>query len=196
MDITLFIDLMQDYGYVAMFLFNWVMLLGIPLPGETAAILSGVVTETGSFYAPLAFLCAYAGLLSSNLFTYFIGRVLAVRILERFEQSRLQNNVLRFRQAFDRYGGYAISFSFFLPGFRMVMPYVTGANRYPLPRYILYAGSASFVWSLIYFQLGRAFPAIYEEVLSELQRYLVIASITVLLGGIGVYMVRQRCLSR
>lgn len=196
MNVSLFIDLVQEYGYFAMFLFNWVMLLGIPLPGETAAILSGVVTETGSFYPPLAFLCAYTGLFTSNLFTYFIGRVLAARVLERLGRARGKNNMLRFRQAFDKYGGLAISFSFFLPGFRMVMPYVTGANRYPLPRYILYAGTASFFWSLIYFQVGRAFPGIYEEILTELQRYLIVASITIVIGGTGAYVIRRRCLLR
>ncbi|WP_088006280.1 DedA family protein [Indiicoccus explosivorum] len=196
MDVSYLVEWVQDYGYVAMFLLNWIMLLGVPLPGETVAILSGAVTETGSFYAPFAFLCAYAGLMTSNLFTYYIGRLFAAQVLERLERPKFRNSARRFRSAFDRYGGWAVSFSFFLPGFRMVMPYVTGANRYPLNRYLLYAGTAGFIWSLLFFQVGRLFPALYEEILGELQRFLVVTAITVALAGIGFCFFRQKRLSR
>lgn len=179
MDISFFIELVKEYGYFSMFVFNWLLLFGLPIPNEVAAAFSGVMTEISYFKPVYAFMAAYLGLISSNTFAYFIGRSLGHRLLNRMNRTRLKQPISRFSDFLDKRGEWAIAFSFFLPGIRWAMPYVVGANRFPFMRYMLFAYTAGFVWMFIYFNLGRAFPYAYESILEHLQGFLILLSLLV-----------------
>ncbi|MBT2582128.1 DedA family protein [Planococcus sp. ISL-109] len=182
MPLDLLWELVKEYGYVSMFLVNWLLLFGLPIPNEFAAAFSGVVTETSYFHPVPAFLAAYSGLITSNLFAYSIGRMFGSRLIEWLQTTFLGNGVKRFREFLSQKGNWAISFSFFLPGIRWAMPYVVGADRFPLPRYLLFAMPAGFVWMFVYFTLGRSFPYAYEAILSHLQWFLIALSATVIIA--------------
>ncbi len=184
-------ELAKEYGYLSMFLVNWLLLFGLPIPNEFAAAFSGVLTET-SYFQPLpAFLSAYSGLITSNLFAYGLGRLLGKRLIAWLEKTFMRKGVERFSQFLTEKGSWAISLSFFLPGIRWAMPYVVGADRFPLPRYLLYALPAGFVWTFVYFTLGRSFPYAYEAIISHLQSFLIILSTVAVLAFV-VYMVFAR----
>jgi membrane-associated protein len=180
MDLTVLMELVQEYGYVSMFIFNWLLLFGMPLPNEVAASFSGVLTEISSFNPVYAFISAYLGLITSNSFAYFLGRVFGKRLLDRLSRTRLRGAIERFTQFLEQHGKIAVSFSFFLPGVRWAMPYVVGANRYPFGQYVLYAYTAGFFWMLIYFNLGRTFPYAYQSILENLQIFLTTLSVLVI----------------
>lgn len=191
-DIDFFMELVQQYGYISMFIFNWLLLFGMPIPNEVAAAFSGVLTEVSYFKPVYAFLSAYLGLITSNTFAYFIGRILGKRLINRLNRTRLKKVLTRFSVFLEKHGPWAISFSFFLPGIRWAMPYVVGANRYPFKYYVLYAYTAGFVWMFIYFNVGRTFPYAYQSILENLQVFLIILSVAVVLAIAGriVYMHR------
>ncbi|ANU10787.1 hypothetical protein A1A1_17740 [Planococcus antarcticus DSM 14505] len=176
MDISFFIELVKEYGYFSMFVFNWLLLFGLPIPNEVAAAFSGVMTEISYFKPVYAFLAAYLGLISSNTFAYFIGRSLGHRLLNRLNRTRLKQPISRFSKFLEKHGEWAIAFSFFLPGIRWAMPYVVGANRFPFMRYMLFAYTAGFVWMFIYFNVGRTFPYAYETILEHVQVFLILLS--------------------
>lgn len=186
MDISFFIELVKEYGYFSMFVFNWLLLFGLPIPNEVAAAFSGVMTEISYFKPVYAFLAAYLGLISSNTFAYFIGRSLGHRLLNRLDRTRLKGPISRFSAFLEKHGEWAISFSFFLPGIRWAMPYVVGANRFPFMRYMLFAYTAGFVWMFIYFNIGRTFPYAYQSILENLQFFLILLSVLV----IGILLLR------
>lgn len=180
MDISFFIELVKEYGYFSMFVFNWLLLFGLPIPNEVAAAFSGVLTEISYFKPVYAFLSAYLGLISSNTFAYFIGRSLGHRLLNRLNRTRLKGPISRFSDFLEKHGEWAIAFSFFLPGIRWAMPYVVGANRFPFMRYMMFAYTAGFVWMFIYFNVGRMFPYAYETILEHLQGFLILLSVLVI----------------
>lgn len=180
MDISFFIELVKEYGYFSMFVFNWLLLFGLPIPNEVAAAFSGVLTEISYFKPVYAFLSAYLGLITSNTFAYFIGRSLGHRLLNRLNRTRLKGPISRFSNFLEKHGEWAIAFSFFLPGIRWAMPYVVGANRFPFMRYMMFAYTAGFVWMFIYFNIGRMFPYAYETILEHLQVFLILLSVLVI----------------
>lgn len=179
--IGFFVELVKEYGYVSMFIFNWLLLFGLPIPNEVAAAFSGVLTEISYFKPVYAFISAYLGLITSNTFAYLIGRMLGNRLIHRLNRTGLESAVSRFSLFLKKHGPSAISFSFFLPGIRWAMPYVVGANRYPFASYMLYAYTAGFVWMLIYFTIGRTFPYAYRSILENLQLFLIALSVLVVL---------------
>ena len=180
MDISFFIELVKEYGYFSMFVFNWLLLFGLPIPNEVAAAFSGVLTEISYFKPVYAFLSAYLGLITSNTFAYFIGRSLGHRLLNRLNRTRLKGPISRFSDFLEKHGEWAIAFSFFLPGIRWAMPYVVGANRFPFVRYMMFAYTAGFVWMFIYFNVGRTFPYAYQTILEHLQGFLILLSVLVI----------------
>lgn len=182
MPLDLLWDLAKEYGYLSMFLVNWLLLFGLPIPNEFAAAFSGVLTEVSYFQPVPAFLSAYAGLITSNLFAYSLGRKFGSRLIEWLKTTFLGNGVERFHRFLADKGNWAIALSFFLPGIRWAMPYVVGANRFPLPRYLLFALPAGFVWTLTYFTLGRSFPYAYEAILGHLQWFLTALSVTAIVA--------------
>ena len=188
MDISFFIELVKEYGYFSMFVFNWLLLFGLPIPNEVAAAFSGVLTEISYFKPFYAFLSAYLGLVTSNTFAYFIGRSLGHRLLNRLNRTRLQGPISRFSDFLDKHGEWAIAFSFFLPGIRWAMPYVVGANRFPFMRYLMFASTAGFVWMFIYFNIGRMFPYAYQTILEHLQGFLILLSVLVIVASLLRYL--------
>lgn len=192
MDLSFFMEIVQEYGYVSMFIFNWLLLFGMPIPNEVAAAFSGVLTEISYFTPVKAFISAYLGLITSNTFAYFIGRSFGHRLLDRLSRTKLKNPIEKFSGFLQKHGEIAISFSFFLPGIRWAMPYVVGANNFPFLRYTLFAYSAGFVWMMIYFNLGRTFPYAYNSILEHLQGFLIIVSVSVVVLLLVRYYFKER----
>lgn len=196
MDLSILVELVQKFGYFSMFLFNWVLLFGLPIPNEVAASFTGVLTEVRGFNPYYAFTSAYLGLLSATLFAYTIGRLIGPRLIKRLEKTRLNKPIQAFSQYLEKRGNIAIGFSFFLPGIRWAMPYVVGANQFPIKQFLKYSVLASFLWMMIYFQLGRAFPFAYKLILNNLQVFLVMLSFLVLSGFIIRFFVNQKIVKK
>lgn len=192
MELDFLWEMAMEYGYLSMFLVNWLLLFGLPIPNEFAAAFSGVVTETSDFEPFPAFLSAYSGLITSNLFAYGLGWLFGHRLIKWLQTTFLRNGIERFRQFLSHKGSWAIAFSFFLPGVRWAMPYVVGADRFPLGRYLLFAMPAGFVWTLAYFSLGRSFPYAYEAILGQLQWFLIALSSIAVIGVMAYLTIIRR----
>lgn len=192
MDLSFFMEIVKEYGYVSMFIFNWLLLFGMPIPNEVAAAFSGVLTEISYFKPVYAFISAYLGLITSNTFAYFIGRSFGQKLLDRLNKTKLEKPIEKFSEFLQKHGEIAISFSFFLPGIRWAMPYVVGANKYPFLKYVIYAYTAGFVWMFIYFNLGRTFPYAYNSILNHLQGFLIFLTVLILVLLIGRYFYQER----
>lgn len=190
MDQSLLISLIKEFGYFSMFLFNWLLIFGVPIPNEVAAAVSGMMTEVAGFRVVPAFLTAYAGLITSTTFAYFIGYRWGERSLRRLRKTFLQRTIDQFGLFLEQRGKWAISASFFLPGIRWAMPYVVGSNRFPLKSFIVNAYPAAFLWMLIYFSIGRAFPSAYHYILERIQPFLISISI-ILFGAILYWTIRK-----
>jgi len=177
MDQSMLISLIKEFGYFSMFIFNWLLIFGVPIPNEVAAAVSGMMSEIGGFRPIPAFITAYAGLISSTTFAYFIGYKWGERLLNRLRKTFLQQQIRLFGDFLNKKGKWAISVSFFLPGIRWAMPYVVGSNRVPLKSFVVFAYPASFIWMLIYFSVGRAFPRAYHYIIEQIQPFLILTSI-------------------
>lgn len=186
------VELVKEYGYLSMFIINWILLFGMPLPNEVAATFSGVVTQISHFNPVYAFIAAYLGLISSNTFAYFLGFTLGMRLMRRLKRTKIRQPIQKFESFLAKRGKWAIFLSFFLPGFRWAMPYVVGANRFPFFQYVLFAYTGGFLWMMIYFNLGRIFPYAYKTILNHLQGFLVSLSFAIAL----FFLIRYFCQTR
>ncbi|RIW35047.1 DedA family protein [Bacillus salacetis] len=188
------IELVNELGYFAMFIFSWLIFIGFPLPNEAAAAFSGVLTEIRGYSPLIAFTATYLGIISSGTFGYGVGRVAKTRILSRFEKSKSRKIVKKGQTWLKRYGAAGISFSYFVPGVRLVMPYIAGASGISFGKFIVAAYPAAFIWCMIYFQIGRLFPSTFTTIIDHLSTVLTAVAIglIVLLGGYFYYRKRKQ----
>ncbi|MGD7043883.1 DedA family protein [Jeotgalibacillus proteolyticus] len=184
MDTVFFDELTERFGYWSMFLFSWLLFFGLPLPNELAASFSGMITVQQSYNPFIAFISTYLGLISSASAAYGIGRLFGSKIENRIRRSRFASRWEKSIEFLNRYGSWAIAFSFFIPGVRWGMPYVVGISKHPYWKFCLFAFPAAFVWTMIYFQIGRVFPLVYPEILTNLRYIIPIVAITLVAAGI------------
>ncbi|WP_421378741.1 DedA family protein [Bacillus salacetis] len=190
---SLLIELVNDLGYFAMFIFSWLIFIGFPLPNEAAAAFSGVLTEWKGYSPVAAFTATYLGVISSGTFGYGIGRWAKTRILDKFEKAKSRRLIQKGQFWLEKYGAAGISFSYFIPGIRLFMPYVAGASGISAAKFMFAAYPAAFVWCMIYFQIGRIFPSTFTVIIEHLSTALsAVVLLIILISGIFLYRKRKR----
>lgn len=164
------LELVDRFGYLAMFFFNWVVFLGLPVPNELAAALAGYLSEWRHFDPYTTFFCMYSGLISYGIFAFLNGRYFGSKVTSRMMKgNKSKKLIVSGENWLHKYGPLAISFSYFIPGVRLCMPYIAGASKgIPFMKFLLYALPSAFLWGLIYFQIGRYFPKSFPVVLEEM----------------------------
>ncbi len=163
------LELVDQIGYLAMFLFSWVVFVGLPVPNELAAALAGYLSEWRHFDPYTSFFFMYSGLISYGIFAFLNGRYLGSKVTSRMMKGKKSKKLIENGEIWlHKYGPLAISFSYFIPGVRLFMPYIAGASKgIPFMKFLLYALPSAFVWGFIYFQIGRYFPKSFQAILEE-----------------------------
>ncbi|PFG06136.1 DedA family protein [Bacillus sp. es.034] len=164
------LHLVDQFGYIAMFLFSWVVFVGLPVPNELAAALAGYLSEWRHFNPYTSFFFMYSGLISYGIFAFMNGRYFGTKLTSRMRNGNRSKKLIENGEAWlNKYGPLAISFSYFIPGIRLFMPYIAGTTRgISFMKYLLYALPSAFVWGIVYFQIGRYFPKSFQELLEEI----------------------------
>ncbi|MGD8191456.1 DedA family protein [Brevibacillus ginsengisoli] len=150
------LSLIQQFGYAALFLSLWLGIVGMPIPDEVVVMTGGAVTVNALLHPVPAFLLTYLGVVSGLSLGYVLGRYAGLPVLNKFRRKRGMNKYLEFAETLvQKYGSFALSISYFFPVVRHVMPYVVGAHRMTFRRYALFSYSTGFVWTLLFFLIGR-----------------------------------------
>ncbi|BCB04286.1 DedA family protein [Bacillus sp. KH172YL63] len=190
----LLLGLVDQFGYAAMFLFSWMVFFGLPVPNELAAALAGYLSEWRHFDTYTSFFFLYSGLMSYGIFAFVNGRFFGTKLVSRFMKGKKSTSLIGSGEAWiNRYGAVAISFSYFIPGVRLFIPYIAGASKaISLWKYLLYALPSAFIWALIYFQIGRFFPGSFHRMLSDFNLKAAALSAVFLLSTAIVLTVRKK----
>ncbi len=146
------INLVATHGYIAIFFFLMIGILGIPMPDEVLMSYVGVLISTGKLHPLAAFIAAWFGSSCGVTVSYFVGRTLGHAILVKFHGS--PEKAERIRQWFDRKGRWALVFGYFMPGLRHGTPIVAGSTGLQYTHFALSAYAGGFLWTCTYLSLG------------------------------------------
>ncbi len=164
------------------------------LPGESLLIASGSLAGSGYLniliLGPLLFVAAFLGDLSNYLIGRFVGR----RVMAKPRRYLRADHVAQAHEFYEKYGGRAIVFARFMPVVRTLAPFVAGAARMDLHRFLLFDGIASLTWVTIFVGAGYWFGSIpwVRDNLALMLLGVVLLSITPSLIGLAVKRVRMR----
>jgi membrane-associated protein len=177
---NILLELTNDLGYLAMFVFSWLVFLGFPLPNEISAALAGAITEWKQYNPWIAFFSTYSGIVTCGAFGYWIGRGVGPNFIQKRTRKKSFALLKKSQEWLHQYGAISISFSYFIPGVRWFMPYIVGASRIPFGRFVVFAFPSAFIWCLLFFNIGRYFPSTFKVMIENLSLVLAGVSVVVL----------------
>ncbi|MDD2620486.1 MAG: DedA family protein [Syntrophomonadaceae bacterium] len=181
-------DLIQQFGYFALFFALWLGIVGMPVPDEAIVMTGGLVTALG-FLAPIpAFFITYLGVVSGLTLGYILGKQFGSVVLKHTGLKKKTAPYLsKAHSMLIKYGHYALVFSYYLPVVRHLVPYLVGIGKMPYHKYALYSYSSGFLWTLIYFLAGRFFGNHIEQIVQQTREYGWYLLILITIGYIAFY---------
>jgi len=174
------------YGYLAIFSLLVLGIVGLPVPDETLLTFTGYLAFTGHLSLPLAFGTALAGSISGITISFYLGRVLGMKVIHRYGRY-LRIKEEHFNQAhgwFERVGHWALTIGYFIPGVRHLTAYAAGISELQPSHFALFAYSGAVLWVSTFIGLGYFLGDRWKAVEGNIHHVLVLTAI-----GIGVLLI-------
>ena len=152
-----------QYGYFAVFVIVALESAGAPLPGETALVTAALFAGRGTLNIEAVIAAAAAAAILGDNCGYWIGRDFGFPLVYRYGRFvRLDEGRLKVAQyLFLRHGGKIVFFGRFVAILRTFAAFLSGVNRLPWPRFLLFNALGGVVWATVFglggFFLGVAF---------------------------------------
>ncbi len=155
----------------------------IPLvPSETSVILAGVLASSGDLILVLVILCAAAGAILGDNISYWIGRKVGHRIVDRFFKGERRKQVDWAHKQVQTRGGYLIIIGRFIPGGRTAVTLSCGMLEMPWRRFFAFDVVAGLIWGTYAALLGYLGGTTFEE--EPLKGFLLAFAVALLVGGV------------
>lgn len=186
------LNLVQQYGYLALFFALWLGIVGMPIPDEVIVMTGGLVTALGLLNPIPAFILTYLGVISGLSLGYILGHRLGAPVLDRLVQRKKAAAYLTKAQTMlQQFGHYALVLSYFLPVVRHLVPYLAGMGKMPYRKYATYSYTTGFLWTLIYFVVGRLFGNHIDQIAKLVTEYGWYTLAFIFITGLTVWRVRR-----
>ncbi|MFD7922232.1 DedA family protein [Streptomyces sp. NPDC059740] len=181
------------YGVVAALVFcEDALFVGFVLPGETAAVLGGVIASqhrVSVFW--LAVVVVLAAIVGDSV-GYEIGRRLGPRLRELRPLQRHRHGIEGAERLIRRRGPAAVFLGRFIAVFRALMPALAGASRMHYPLFLLFNALGGLVWGVGCVLLGYFAGSAYEQVEREAGGIAAVVVAVVVVAALVAWRLRRR----
>ncbi|MDP3859829.1 MAG: VTT domain-containing protein [Stagnimonas sp.] len=165
-------DLLLHWGPILIFAAVLVEQLGLPLPAVPLLIGAGALAATGAIRPEWVLLLATLACLLADHGWYLLGRRYGRRLLAGLCRISLspESCVSRTDRLIGRHGALVLAFAKFIPGVSAVCIPTAAANGLSYPRFLLFDGLGSLLWSGVYLGIGLIFATEINRVLDALDQ--------------------------
>jgi len=156
---TTLTSLIATYGYIIVAIFILLESAGVPLPGETALLLTGAAAGTGQLSLPIVIAVAAIAAIVGDAGGYWLGRLGGRPLLERYGRwLRLDEAKLaRIEAFFDTHGPKTVFFGRFISVLRTYSALFAGISHMPYGRFTLFNALGGIIWATVFGILGYVF---------------------------------------
>lgn len=143
------LSLVGRYGYLVVFFGVMIESAGVPLPGETILVASGVLAHRGVLDPGYALLFGALGAVVGDQIGYWVGRGGGRPFVLRWGRYVLitPERFARAEAFFARHGGKAVFLARFVAGLRVFGALVAGMSRMRWRTFLLYNALGGAVWA-------------------------------------------------
>lgn len=181
-DMILFESFIQDFGYLAVFLFSCI-------EGEVAVLTAGFLCKQGLMSLEWVIFIAFFGTMLTEQVLYFVGRIYGMKIIDR--HPKLKEKSQRVIEFLKKYDSAFIFGCRFVYGIRNVSPVMIGVAGIPPLKYSLLNVPAAFIWAVIVAGAGYAFANVVEKAKDNLQ-YVQYGALVLLIFALGYFVLQKR----
>lgn len=168
------------------------LFVGFVLPGETAAVLGGVVASQGRVHLWLVLVLVVAAAIVGDSVGYEVGRRVGPRLLEMHVVDRRRRRLDDAQRFLRRRGGSAVFLGRFVAFFRAVMPALAGTARMRYRTFLTFNAAGGLAWGTGFVTLGYLAGASYRHLEAIAGRGLAIAVAVLVAAAITSWRVRAR----
>ncbi|GIH62751.1 DedA family protein [Microbispora siamensis] len=155
------------YAVVAALVFaEDALFVGFVVPGETAAVLGGVLASQGKLSVYWLGLVVTLAAIAGDSVGYLIGRRVGPSVLDVRVLRRRRDRVEKAQALIRRWGPQAVLIARFVAFLRAMMPTLAGVSRMHYRRFFLFNVLGGVLWGVGYTLLGFFAGEAYEQVQS------------------------------
>ncbi|WP_284645917.1 DedA family protein [Paenibacillus silviterrae] len=193
-------SIMNEYGYVGVFLLIALENLFPPIPSEIILTFGGFMTTQSEL--------SLGGVIVSSTLGSVVGAVLLYGVGRLLDMSRLERIVTRYGRLlrlsgedlhrtfgwFERYGSWAVFLCRFVPLIRSLISIPAGTVRMKIVPFLLLTTLGSLIWNAVLIYLGAAVGASWESIVHYMDVYsnFIYGLLLVLLVLFVIVQVRKR----
>jgi membrane protein DedA with SNARE-associated domain len=182
------LDLFESYGYFVIFVPVMLETAGLPLPGETILLLSGVAASTGRIDPWIAIAVGSAAAIIGDNIGYVIGRYGGRRVVMRLAHiGRIESSLAWGEQFFARHGGKTVFLARWIFGLRIFGAWIAGMVHMPWKVFFIWNAAGGITWCCSVIGLGYFFGHSLHVIEKVLGVGGVIAVVSVAIVGLVVW---------
>jgi membrane protein DedA with SNARE-associated domain len=180
------------YTLVALLVFaEDALFIGFVIPGETAAVLGGVVASRGQVQLGLMMGLVVLAAVIGDTVGYEVGKHAGPKLLEARGLQRHRDKLDKAQDFLRRRGGSAVFLGRFIAFFRAVMPALAGVSRMHYPRFVAFNAAGGLAWGVGFVLLGYLAGNSYDAVAKTAGRDITAVVVVVVVIAAVVWHVRS-----
>src|SRR5215212_2830935 len=150
------LSLISHYGYLVILFGVMLESTGVPLPGETILLASGVLVQRGHLDLGYVIVFGIAGAVVGDQMGYWVGRKGGRPFVLRWGRYLFitPERLGRAEAFFERHGGKAVFLARFFSGLRVFGALVAGISRMRWATFLIYNALGGAVWATAVVLLG------------------------------------------
>jgi len=180
------------YSIVAVLVFaEDALFIGFVIPGETAAVLGGVIASRGHVQLWLIALIVVAAAIIGDTVGYEVGRHLGPRLLNLKVFNKRRARLDDAQDFLRRRGGAAIFLGRFVAFFRAVMPALAGTARMRYLKFLAFNAAGGLTWGVGFTLLGYLAGNSYQRVAKTAGTAAAIVVAAIVLVAVVIWRIRK-----
>lgn len=190
------LQLMESYGYAAMFLAMIAENANIPIPSEVVLGFAGFLISQNIFDFWTTFIVACVAGVIGSILSYWLGSYGGRPLLLKYGKYIFFNEH-KFNMAerlFNKYGGIAVVIGRCLPGIRTFISFPAGVARYPMGRFILFTIIGTIPWTLLLVWAGSILGSHWRDLIAY--NHYFIAAVVIIVAIVTVLFFWRRSRNR
>ncbi len=167
--------------------------LGFVIPGETAAVLTGVAAGVGRLPLAAALVVVVVAAIVGDSVGYEVGRRWFAPALDRSRRlAPFRLRIAGAQESLRRRGGIAVFLGRFTAFFRAMMPAIAGASAMPYRTFLVWNAVGGVVWGTTFVLLGYLAGTSYHRVEKLVGRGFAVGAAVAVIALFVAWRVRER----
>ena len=188
------LQLMESYGYIALFVAMVLENANIPLPSEVVLGFAGFLISQQIFSFWTTFIVACLAGLVGSVLSYWLGSYGGRPLLLKYGKYIFFNEH-KFQMAenmFNKYGGAAVLICRCLPGVRTFISFPAGIARYPFWKFTIFTIIGTIPWTLLLVWAGSLLGSHWRDLIQYNHIFLIVIAVVCVIAAVVYFWHKRR----